>query len=60
MRIGVVTIAFRGSQVLMIRRGADVSSSGYRAPVSGKMEPGESIEAALVREVDPSLRTFTR
>ncbi len=35
----------------MIQRGADVPFPGYWAPVSGKVEPGESIEAALVREV---------
>jgi len=49
---GVVAILSRGRQVLLIQRGADVPFAGYWAPLSGKLEPGESIEAALVREVE--------
>jgi phosphoglycolate phosphatase len=50
LRDGVVAVLFRGSQVLVIQRGADVPFAHHWAPVSGKLEPGESIEAALVRE----------
>lgn len=41
----------RDGQVLVIRRGPGVSFSGYWAPLSGRIEPGESQETTLVREV---------
>lgn len=37
--------------MLVIRRGAGTHMPGYWAPLSGKMEPGESQEDTLVREV---------
>lgn len=46
----VVVVALDG-RVLVIERGPDVARSGYWAPLSGRVEPGESQEHALVREV---------
>ncbi|MFP8880151.1 MAG: NUDIX domain-containing protein [Myxococcota bacterium] len=60
MRDGVVAILFRGSQMLMIQRGPDVPFAGYWAPPSGKVEKGESIEAALVREVEEEVGLVVR
>ncbi len=37
--------------MLVIRRGPQARRSGYWAPLSGKVEPGESQAEALVREV---------
>ena len=37
--------------MLLIRRGATVPDAGYWAPITGKIEPGESQEHAVVREV---------
>ena len=39
-----------GNKVLLIERAPSVRGSGYWAPVSGEVEPGESQEAAVVRE----------
>lgn len=47
----IVAILRRGDQVLVIRRGPQARSSGYWAPLSGTIEPGERQEDALVREV---------
>lgn len=47
----IVAVVRRGPRVLMIRRGATVPDAGVWAPPSGKMEPGESQEAAVIREV---------
>lgn len=41
----------RGDQTLVIRRGPGVTYSGYLGPLSGRLEPGESEAAAIVREV---------
>lgn len=38
-------------RLLLIRRGAEVPHPGYWAPLSGKVEPGESQAAAVAREV---------
>lgn len=48
---GVVAVIRQGQQVLVIQRGADVPGAGVWAPLSGKIEPGESQEVAVVREV---------
>jgi NADH pyrophosphatase NudC (nudix superfamily) len=47
----IVAVVTRGDEVLMIRRGATVPDPGVWAPFSGKIEPRESQEGALVREV---------
>jgi 8-oxo-dGTP diphosphatase len=48
----VVAVLRRGDgRVLVIRRGPRTAMAGYWAPLSGKVEPGESQEDALVREV---------
>ena len=50
-REAVVAVIIREREVLLIRRGADVPDPGYWAPPSGTIEPGESQEAAVIREV---------
>ncbi len=48
---GVVAVVLRGDRLLVIRRAAGVPFGGYWAPLSGKVEPGESQAHAVVREV---------
>ncbi|MBA2808250.1 NUDIX hydrolase [Streptomyces sp. KM273126] len=50
-RDAVVAVLRRGDRVLVIERGPEAWRSGYWAPLSGKVEPGESQAEALVREV---------
>src|SRR5499425_3264513 len=50
-REAVVAVIVRGRNVFLIRRGAGVPDPGYWAPPSGTIEPGESQEAAVIREV---------
>ncbi|WP_019066324.1 NUDIX domain-containing protein [Streptomyces hokutonensis] len=50
-REAIVAVLRRADRVLVIRRGPDSARSGYWAPLSGKLEPGETQEQALVREV---------
>lgn len=50
-REAIVAVLRRADHVLVIRRGPDSARSGYWAPLSGKLEPGETQEEALVREV---------
>ena len=47
----IVAVVTCGNKVLLICRGPSVQDAGYWAPLSGKIEPGESQEAAVVREV---------
>jgi 8-oxo-dGTP pyrophosphatase MutT (NUDIX family)/GNAT superfamily N-acetyltransferase len=47
----IVAVVLSGPFVLMIRRGPDGPDPGYWAPPSGKIEPGEGQEAAVIREV---------
>jgi 8-oxo-dGTP pyrophosphatase MutT (NUDIX family)/GNAT superfamily N-acetyltransferase len=47
----IVAVVLSGPFVLMIRRGPDGPDPGYWAPPSGKIEPGEGEEAAVIREV---------
>ena len=47
----IVAVITRGDEVLLIRGGASVPDPGVWAPISGKIEPRESQEGALVREV---------
>ena len=46
----IVAVITNGDKVLMIQRAPTVRGGGYWAPVSGEVEPGESQEAAVVRE----------
>ena len=50
-REAIVAVLRRADRVLVIRRGPDSARAGYWAPLSGKLEPGETQEEALVREV---------
>lgn len=47
----VVAVLRRSDRVLVIRRGPGARLPGYWAPLSGTLEPGESQEEALVREI---------
>lgn len=47
----VVTHPRDASRVLVVRRAADRPAPGYWTPVTGGVEPGESLEEACVREV---------
>lgn len=51
MREAIVAIIKRDNTVLIIERGPEARRPGYWAPLSGTIEPGESQEEALVREV---------
>ena len=46
----IVVVIMKGDKILLIERAPRGLYSGYWAPVSGKVEPGESQEAAVVRE----------
>jgi 8-oxo-dGTP diphosphatase len=46
----IVAVIINGDKILLIERAPTVLGSGYWAPVSGKVEPGESQESAVVRE----------
>jgi len=50
MRDAIVSVIIKGDQVLLIERAPRGLYEGYWAPVSGKVEPGESQEAAVARE----------
>ncbi|MEU6685322.1 NUDIX domain-containing protein [Streptomyces sp. NPDC046832] len=50
-RDAIVAVVLRGERLLAIRRGPAVARPGYWQPVSGKVEPGETQEQAVVREV---------
>ncbi|MEU6252945.1 NUDIX domain-containing protein [Streptomyces sp. NPDC047043] len=50
-REAIVAVLRRGDRVLAIRRGPAVARPGYWQPLSGKVEPGETQQEALVREV---------
>jgi 8-oxo-dGTP pyrophosphatase MutT (NUDIX family) len=47
----VVAILRKADRVLVIERGPRAKWSGYWSPLSGRIEPGESQEEAVVREV---------
>jgi 8-oxo-dGTP pyrophosphatase MutT (NUDIX family) len=51
LRDAVVAVLRRDGRILVIRRGPKAILSGYWAPLSGRVEPGESQETAVVREV---------
>jgi 8-oxo-dGTP diphosphatase len=46
----IVAVIINGDKVLLIERAPRGLYSGYWAPVSGKVEPGESQESAVARE----------
>ncbi|MDQ1020950.1 NUDIX domain-containing protein [Streptomyces afghaniensis] len=50
-RQAIVAVLRREGRVLAIRRGPRVARPGYWQPLSGKLEPGETQEQAVVREV---------
>ncbi|MGW2570180.1 NUDIX domain-containing protein [Streptomyces sp. NPDC001537] len=50
-REAIVAVLRRGGRILAIRRGPGVARPGYWQPLSGKVEPGETQEQAVVREV---------
>lgn len=50
-RDAVVAVVVQAGRVLVIRRGPTAIFSGYWAPLSGKVEPGEAQAEAVVREV---------
>ncbi|MFG1628683.1 NUDIX domain-containing protein [Kribbella sp. NPDC049227] len=47
----IVAVLRQADRVLVIRRGPGARMPGYWAPLSGTLEPGESQQQALVREV---------
>lgn len=47
----IVAVLRRGDRVLVIRRGPRAMWPGYWAPLSGRVEPGETQDQALIREV---------
>ncbi|MPZ27480.1 MAG: NUDIX domain-containing protein [Micromonosporaceae bacterium] len=47
----VVAVLARAGRLLVIRRGERVRNPGYWTLLSGRIEPGESPSAALVREI---------
>ena len=46
----VIAVITNGEKVLLIQRAAGIRGGGYWAPVSGKVEAGESQESAVARE----------
>ncbi|MFG1905633.1 NUDIX domain-containing protein [Kribbella sp. NPDC048928] len=50
-REAIVAVVRRSGRVLVIQRGPTVRLPGYWAPLSGKLDPGETQAEALVREV---------
>ncbi len=56
----IVAVITNGNKVLLIQRAPSVRGAGYWAPVSGEVEPGESQEAAVVREAMEEVRLTVR
>ncbi|MET8245180.1 NUDIX domain-containing protein [Streptomyces sp. NPDC005202] len=52
----MVAVLLRGDRALVIRRGPAARRPGHWAPLSGKVEPGESRREALVREIREDVR----
>ncbi|MCX5240468.1 NUDIX domain-containing protein [Streptomyces prunicolor] len=59
-REAIAAVGRRGERVLVIQRGPLARPPGYWAPLSGKLEPGETQEEAVVRAVheEVGLRAF--
>ena len=51
----VVPILRKDGRVLVIKRGPGVILPGYWCPPSGRIEPGETPQEAIVREVEEEL-----
>ncbi len=51
VREAVVAVLRRDDRILIVQRGPLVLLPGYWTPLSGRIEPGESQQAAVVREV---------
>jgi 8-oxo-dGTP diphosphatase len=51
----IVAVLRRGDRLLVIKRAPGVITPGYWTPPSGTIEPGETHEQALVREVEEEL-----
>ncbi|HBZ68777.1 MAG TPA: DNA mismatch repair protein MutT [Deltaproteobacteria bacterium] len=51
MQEAVVAVVTMATKILFIRRGPGVPHTGYWAPPSGNIEPGEDQATAVVREV---------
>jgi len=51
----VVAVLRRGDRLLIIKRAPGVILPGYWTPPSGRIEPGETHEQALIREVEEEL-----
>jgi 8-oxo-dGTP diphosphatase len=51
----VVAVLRRGDRLLVIKRAPGVILPGYWTPPSGRIEPGETHEQALAREVEEEL-----
>jgi 8-oxo-dGTP diphosphatase len=51
----VVAVLRRGDRLLVIKRASGVIVPGYWTPPSGRIEPGETHEQALIREVEEEL-----
>lgn len=51
----VVAVIRREERILLIERAPSVPGAGFWAPPAGKIEPGESQERTLVREVHEEL-----
>ena len=58
-RFGVVAVIFRPPDFLVIRRSEFVSAPGAYCFPGGGIEPGETEEQALVRELGEELDIFT-
>ncbi|HEX6261289.1 MAG TPA: NUDIX domain-containing protein [Actinomycetota bacterium] len=55
VRDAVVAVIRREERVLMVRRGPDAPMAGCWAPPGGRIEPGETQEEAVSREVREEL-----
>ena len=59
-RRAVVAVINEAGRLLWIKRGPDVVKPGYWAPPTGAVEPGESPEEAVVREMAEELGIVVR
>ena len=55
MREAIVAVIRRHGRVLVIRRGPASTFAGHWSPPTGRLEPGETQEQALVREMREEL-----